>query len=130
MHQRQAGCLGRQRQRPVERRIAAAEDHQLAAVEIGGVLDAVVNLLAFEVLGRLRRQAPRLKRADTGGDHDRAGVEHGAGAGRRPGSVRCPAGAAPRASSPRCNSAPKGLICCIRRSTSSCAPQIGSAGMS
>ena len=27
-------------------------------------------------------------------------------------------------------SAPKGLICCNRRSTSSCAPQIGSAGMS
>ena len=82
MHQRDARGLGRQLERPVERRVSAAEDHELAAVKVGGVLDAIVDLRALEGLGArssARRRGwnePTPRR-----DHDRAGIEHGAGTG-------------------------------------------------
>ncbi len=79
VHQGDAGRLGRQIERPIQRRIPATEDHELAAVEITGGLDAVVDLGALELLGRVDTQPTRLKRADPGGDHDRTGVENGPG---------------------------------------------------
>ena len=64
-----------QLQRPVERRVAAAEDHQALAGELRGVLDAVLDGAALEGLRALDADAPRLERADAGGDHHRAGIE-------------------------------------------------------
>ncbi len=81
MHESDARCLRRQVQRPVERRIAASEDHQLAVMEVGRVLDAIVHLGALKLLHSLERQAARLERAHAGCDHHRTGVEDAAGAG-------------------------------------------------
>ena len=53
MHQRQACRPRQQLERPVERRVAAAEDHQLLAGELRGVLDAVLDGAALERLRAL-----------------------------------------------------------------------------
>ena len=70
-----------QLERPVECRVAAAEDDEALTGELGGVLDAVLDGGPLEGLGALEADAPWLERAETGGDHDRAGIEGGAGGG-------------------------------------------------
>src|SRR5262249_21911478 len=79
MHEREA--LGRRAklERPVERGIAAAEDHELFAREIGFALHLVVNVLALEGLAAFDAETPRLKRPET------AGNDHGLGDERRAG---------------------------------------------
>ena len=77
----EARGLRQQLQRPVERGIAAAEDHQALAGELRGALHPVLDGAALERLRALEADAARLERADAGGDHHRAGVEGGAGRG-------------------------------------------------
>ena len=81
VHQRQARGGRREIHRPVERRVATAEDHQRLAAVLGGAAHPVVDLAALERLAARHAEAPRLERADAGGDHDRAGIEHRAGRG-------------------------------------------------
>jgi hypothetical protein len=50
MHQGQRARLAAQGNRPIERGIAAPANHQIAAVEFGRALDAVMDALAFEFL--------------------------------------------------------------------------------
>ena len=67
---------------PVERGIAAAEDHQVLAVKLGGVRARGSGCaLPSNVSAPGDAEAPRLERADAGGDDDRAGIETRAGDG-------------------------------------------------
>src|SRR5262245_45631104 len=75
MHEHDTARLAAHIEGPVERRIAAAEDHQILAVKARGVLDAIVNALALESLGAFEPQPSRLERAHAARDHDRARVE-------------------------------------------------------
>ena len=80
MHQVHARRARQQLERPVERRVAPAEDHQALAGELGGVADAVLDGAALERLAALDPDAPRLEGAEAAGDHHRAGIEtHPAG---------------------------------------------------
>ncbi|MCY1231998.1 hypothetical protein D9M72_444650 [compost metagenome] len=69
--------LADQVQRPVQRRITAADDHQVAAMEAARVLDAVEQLLAVELVEALDLQRARLERAHAGSDEDGLGDEAG-----------------------------------------------------
>ena len=51
-------------------------------MEIGRRLHPVMHAGALEFLDARQRQAPRLKRADAGGDHHGPGAEAGAGGSR------------------------------------------------
>src|SRR5207244_12699038 len=75
VHQCQARRLAEQLERPVERRVAAAEDHQALALELGRALHPTVDARALEGLGAGQRDAPRLKRADARRDYHATGVE-------------------------------------------------------
>ena len=75
MHQREARGPWQQLQRPVERRVAAAEDHQMLAHQLGRTLHPVVDGAAFESLRALESDAPRLKGAHARRDHHGTGVE-------------------------------------------------------
>ena len=73
--------LAGERERPVKGGIAAAENQQpLAGVGIG-LPDPVVHGGTFELGGAIDHQPSRLERADATGDHHRARIEAGAGAG-------------------------------------------------
>ena len=72
MHQRHAARLAGEFQRPVERGIAAAENHKTLAGELGRALHLVVNARAFERFDAFDAQTTRLKRAEA------AGNDHGA----------------------------------------------------
>jgi hypothetical protein len=81
-------------QRPVERRIAAADDDQVLARELRRVAHAVVHLRAVELLEAVDLQRARLERAHAAGDEDGLGQEARAlgrsrrRSGRRPASRR------------------------------------------
>src|SRR5579864_9146180 len=77
MHQRNAGSFRRQRQRPVQCRIAAAKDDQLASVKIRRVLDAVVKVRTLKPLVTLDAESARLKGSHTGRNDNGAGIELG-----------------------------------------------------
>ncbi len=77
-----------QRQRPVDRRIAAAGDDDALAAEILAPLDQVEDALAFIVGEARERRAVGPERADAGGDDDRAGAQHRPGRGRQRSSRR------------------------------------------
>ena len=81
MHQREARGPWQQLQRPVERRVAAAEDHQMLAHQLGRTLHPVVDGAAFESLRALESDAPRLKGAHARRDHHGTGVEADAARG-------------------------------------------------
>jgi hypothetical protein len=81
MHQRQGAGLLAKRHRPVERRIAAAANHEVAAVKIGGILDPIMHALAFECLDARQSKTPRLKGAHSARDHHGTG-EKAAARGR------------------------------------------------
>ena len=81
MHEHDAARVLDERQRPVERGVAAAEDHHVLIRVCARILDAIVDVLAFE-LGRARHvELARLERAHAARDHDGAGIEHRARAG-------------------------------------------------
>ena len=82
VHEGQRAHLVGERDGPVERRVAAAADHEVLAVEVRGGLDPVQHLLALEPLDVRHAEAARLEGADAGGNDDRARVEHGARRGR------------------------------------------------
>ena len=65
------GDLG-QRQRPVDRRIAAAGDDDALAAEILAPVHQVEDALALELRDAVERRAVRAERAGAGGDHHRA----------------------------------------------------------
>ena len=75
MHQREARRPRQQLQRPVERRIAATEDHQALAGELAGAADTILDGAALEGVGAFDADASRLEGAEARGDHHRAGVE-------------------------------------------------------
>jgi isoquinoline 1-oxidoreductase subunit alpha len=81
MHQRQRLRRSRELDRPVERRVAATEDHARGMPVLVRALDAVVDLVALESLGTGKADAPRLERAHARGDDDRTRIERGAGGG-------------------------------------------------
>ena len=62
---------------PVERRVAAAEDHEPLAVKPRGVAHAVVQLPAFERVCALDGELLRLERAEAGRDYHGAGEKRG-----------------------------------------------------
>jgi len=64
MHQREARRPRQQLEGPVERRIAAAEDHDALAGELGGIPDAIMECAALERLGPFDADASRLERAE------------------------------------------------------------------
>ncbi len=67
---------GVERQRPVEGRVAAADDHDVAALVAGEVGHEVDHALAGEVRGG--REGPGGEAAEAAGDDDRAAPEAGA----------------------------------------------------
>jgi hypothetical protein len=79
MHERQAPRPGCERERPVERGVAATEDHQTLIVKLARVANAIVNVLAFKTLATLEADAPGLKGAHTRGNDNGACVESSAG---------------------------------------------------
>src|SRR5580693_7294622 len=81
MHQVEARGAAEELERPVECRVAATEDHQMLAGELGGVLDPVLDGTALEGLRALDADAARLERAEARGDYYRAGIEAHAGGG-------------------------------------------------
>jgi hypothetical protein len=72
MHQRHAACLAGKFQRPIQRRIAAAENQQTFIGELRCALHLVMDVLAFESIRTFDTQAARLKRTEAAGD------DHGA----------------------------------------------------
>ena len=66
---------------PVERRVAAAEDHEGFAVEVRRRLDAVMDVAALKCVRPWDAQPPRLKGPDAAGNHDTGGDEPGTGRG-------------------------------------------------
>src|SRR3984893_648291 len=92
MHQHQARGPGQQLERPVERRVATAEDHQMLARQLGRALHPVLDGAAFESVRALESDPPRLKGADAGRNPYGAGVEADAARGAQ---VKAP-GFAPR----------------------------------
>ncbi len=81
MQQGEGTGLFAQRHRPIQSRVAAAADHQILAVKIGGRFDPIVHSPAFELLDSGQRQAPGLKGSDAPRDHHGAGREAGAAGG-------------------------------------------------
>ena len=69
------GSIGREIQCPVERRIAAADDHQILAGEVGRALDPVMQLRAVELAQTVDLEQARLEGADAGRDEDGLGQE-------------------------------------------------------
>ncbi len=61
VHQRQRRGARRQLDRPVERRITAAENHQPASVQFGRVAHLVMDLPALKGIGPRQAEAPRLE---------------------------------------------------------------------
>ena len=61
MHVDQARDLAAEVDRPIERRIAAAEDHQPLAVETRRLADPVMQLPAFECVRALEGELLRLE---------------------------------------------------------------------
>ncbi len=72
MHERHAARFACEFERPVERGIAAAEDHEPLAGEIRGALHLVVNVPALERFAALHAQLARLKRSQAARDDDGA----------------------------------------------------------
>src|SRR4029079_17543120 len=60
---------------PVERGIAAAEDHEFPAVVLRGVAHAVVDAAAFELVRVGDTDAPRLEGSHASGDDHGTGIE-------------------------------------------------------
>src|SRR5258708_11161544 len=56
---------------PTKGGVASADDDDALPDEIVGICDHIVNAAAIPRLGTDLREAPRRKRADPGGDHDR-----------------------------------------------------------
>jgi hypothetical protein len=81
VHVHDAFRLAVQVDHPVERGIAAAEDHQPLAVEVGCIAHPVVDLPVLERVGALDAEPARLEGAEAGGDHDRPCQEARAGRG-------------------------------------------------
>ena len=75
-------------ERPVERRIAAADDHQVVAAEILHAAHRVEDRLALIGLDARDRRPLRLERAAAGGDHHDLGHEHLVCVGGQRGSGR------------------------------------------
>jgi hypothetical protein len=83
VHQRHVLGAPDELRAPVERRVAAADDHHPLAPVVVGVRDHVVDAAPVPPLGDGLRQPPRAERADAGRDHDGArrelavgGLEH------------------------------------------------------
>ena len=128
VQQRQAFGDRLEVERPVERRVAAADDEHVLAAQVLHAAHGVVHGRALVGLDAFERRTLRRERAAARGDHD----DLGAGTDL-PASVRDPEAAvspsAPASStrSPRWNCAPNGLICSISRSVSSWPVTIGEA---
>ncbi len=75
MHEHNAVRRFRELQRPVERGVATAQNHEILAAECFRVPHAIVNGRAFVLLRLRHAQLARLKRADTGRNDHRARVE-------------------------------------------------------
>src|SRR5438105_3076133 len=56
--------------RPIESRVASANDYDLLSAEFGRIADAVMNATAVPLLGTGLGKTPRRKGADAGGDDD------------------------------------------------------------
>ena len=82
MHEHDAACVIDERQRPVERGVAATADHDVLVRVRARILHAVVNVLAFELGSAGHVELARLERAHAARDHDGAGIEHRARACR------------------------------------------------
>ena len=130
MHEHDAARVLDERQRPVERGVAAAADHDVLIGVGARILHAIVNVLAFELGSAGHIELARLERAHAARDHDGAGIEHRAPRSvttrKRPFSCR----ATSVTSWPRCRPAPNGRICSSNRSVSSWPVHTGTAGMS
>ena len=72
MHQSDARRPAAQLVRPVERRVAAADDHHVLSGERRGIGDAVVDPAAVPRRGGRLRKTARLERPDARRDHDRS----------------------------------------------------------
>src|ERR1700722_16457536 len=81
MHEGERARLRGELEGPVKRRIAAAKNDQLLAMQVRRAAHAVVNVLILEGLCAFKADAPRLKRADSRGDDDRARIEGRPGRG-------------------------------------------------
>ncbi len=81
MQQRQGARLFAQRHRPVQGRVSAAADHEIAPVKVGCRLDAVVDVPALEILDAGQPQAPRLEGTHPRRDHHGPRGQTGAGGG-------------------------------------------------
>ena len=81
VHVHDALRLAVQVEHPVERGVAAAENHEPLAVEIGRAANAVVHLPVLEGVAALDAEPARLERAEARRDHDRPREERGAGGG-------------------------------------------------
>jgi len=92
VHQRQTPRPRSELERPIERRIAAAKDDQVLALERPGILHPVENAPPLERFGTLYAELSGLKRADSSGDHHRAGIEPRARGGADRESPILPAG--------------------------------------
>jgi hypothetical protein len=79
VHVHDAGRLAGEVDHPVERGVAAAEDHEPLTVEPGGVAHPVMDLLVLECIRTLDAEPARLERAESRRDHDGPGDEPGAG---------------------------------------------------
>src|SRR5690606_40300326 len=70
MHERETSSLACELERPIERGIAAAENHESLSREVRGALDLAVNVAAFELLGAFASEPARLEAAETARDDD------------------------------------------------------------
>ncbi len=75
MHVDETGGLTAEVEHPVERGVAAAEDHQPLAVKARGVAHPIMQLPALDRVRARHRQPLRLERSETAGDHHGAGEE-------------------------------------------------------
>ena len=71
-------------ERPVERGVAAADDHHVLVAEILHLAHGIEHRLALVGLDAVDRRALGLERAAAGGDHHDLGEEHLVGIGRQP----------------------------------------------
>ena len=84
MDQHHAVRVVDERQRPIERRVAAAENQHVLIGERARILHAIVQILAFDLRCAGHIESTGLERAHATCDHDSARIEHRLRAGDDP----------------------------------------------
>src|SRR5262245_48980224 len=77
MHEHDAASVLDERQRPIERRVATAQDHDILIGERARILHTVMKILALELVRARYIELARLEGPDTPRDHHGPRVEDG-----------------------------------------------------